>query len=149
MTALADLLRLACAGLPLCLVQHPHEPGRNHSPHFASELAQLLALPNVNADFRTVAVNPPLVEGDSLPDFWRRVDGDETILFFAHPATQRLRYPLDYATGDGCEPAVRQIYLNVGGARHAVALRLAPGQSALLAVTDAGVEIREIDAGQG
>ena len=96
----------------------------------------------MNADFRTVAVNPPLVEGDSLPDFWRRVDGDETILFFAHPATQRLRYPLEYAVADACETAVRQVYLNVDGARHAVALCLAPGQSSLLTVTNTGVEVR-------
>ena len=85
-----------------------------------------------------MAVNPPLVAGDDLPDFWCRVDDDATILFFAHPATQRLRYPLDYAVADACETAVRQIYLNVGGTRHAVTLCLAPGQSTLLTVTSAG-----------
>ena len=119
-TALADLLRLARAGLPICLVQHPQEPGRNQTPAYAAQLAALAALPNIIADYRTVAVKPPLVEGDDLPDFWCRVDGDATILFFAHPATQRLRYPLDYAVADACETAVRQVYLNVDGARHAV-----------------------------
>ena len=132
--ALTDLLRLARAGLPLCLVQRPREPGRNRSARYTAQIDELMALPTVAADWRAVAVNPPLVEGDDLPDFWCRVDGDVTILFFAHPATQGLRYPLDYDAARGAEPATRQVVIHAGGARHAVELHFAPCGSILLTI---------------
>jgi hypothetical protein len=146
--ALADLLRLARAGLPICLVRHPQEPGRHPSPHYGAQLAALSTLPTVHADYRQVAVKPPLVAGDDLPDFWCRVDGDAHIIFVAHPATQRLRYPLAYATHPRAAPIRRDLTLTIGDSEHAVALHLQPGQSALLTASHAGVEVRILELGQ-
>lgn len=130
--ALDDLLRLARAGLPICMVQRPRQPGRSQSPHYAAQLDELLSLPNVSADYRKVAVHPPLVVGENLPDFWCRVDGDRYLLFFAHPATQQLRYPLRYDQASACEATTRSVTLHIDGAQFPVELDFVPGESLLL-----------------
>ncbi|HAJ35902.1 MAG TPA: hypothetical protein DCL15_09430 [Chloroflexi bacterium] len=140
--ALTDLVRLARAGLPICLARRPQEPGLRQSTAYAAQVAELAALPNVSADWRRVAVNPPLVEGADLPDFWCRVEEDTLILFMAHPATQHLRYPLNYGARRGNVPVVRHCALNIAGRRHPVALQLAQGQSALLTASRTGVEVQ-------
>lgn len=136
--ALADLLRVANAGLPLCLRQRPRQPGRVKSRHFETQLAALLALPNVSSDLRTVAVNPPLVEGEKLPDFWRRVEGETEIYFFANPATQRLRYPLAYKQTLDETDAIRSITVRCAGRTHPLTLEFAPYESILVVVTPEG-----------
>ncbi|HHY56922.1 MAG TPA: hypothetical protein GYA08_15965 [Chloroflexi bacterium] len=140
--ALADLLRLARDGLPLCLAQRPQAPGHRQPAHFDAQLSALTALPNVSTDWRRVAASPPLMSGDDLPDYWCRVDGDAMILFVAHPATQTLRYPLAYGTRRGNEHTLRRFTLQIDGAQHQVELPFAPGQSALLTATRAGVEVK-------
>lgn len=142
--ALSDLLRLARAGLPICLVRCPQEPGHRQSAEYTAQMAALTALPNVASDWRCVAVTPPLIEGVDLPDFWCRAAEDALILFVAHPATHHLRYPLTYGARRGNEPVVRQFVLNIDGTRHPVELQLAPGQSALMTASRAGVEVQRL-----
>ena len=105
-------------------------------------------LPTVHADYRQVAVKPPLIAGDDLPDFWCRVEEGVHIIFVAHPATQRLRYPLAYDTTTREAPIRRDLTLRIGESEHAVALHLQPGQSALLTASHAGVEVRILELGQ-
>ena len=81
--ALADLLRLARQGLPICLAQQPRQPGRVKAAAYDQQVMKLAALPNVTADYRKAAVNPPLAEGDDLPDFWCTVNEKEYTFFFA------------------------------------------------------------------
>ena len=137
--ALADLLRLGRAGLSICLVQTPQEPGHVATPEYAAQLAALRALPTTHGDYRQVAPQPPLVEGADLPDFWCRVDGAETIIFFAHPATQRVRYPMPYDDPIVAGPERRAVTLHVNGRRLPLALDFAPGASLLVTVAADGV----------
>jgi len=141
----ATLLGLARQGLPICLVRRPQEPGRVKHAAFDQTVASLLALPNVVADWRRCVVQPPLLEGENLPDFWCTVSGDEYTLFFAHPAAQAIRYAMRYGQALEAKASQQRIRLNLG--RHAFDLTLAfaPQQSILLRASPAGVELLPID----
>ena len=78
------------------------------------------------SDYRQVAPQPPLVGGADHPDFWCRVDGAETIIFFAHPATQRVRYPMPTTIPIVAGPERRAVTLHVNGRRLPLALDFAP-----------------------
>ena len=66
-TALADLLRLARQGLPICLAQQPRQPGRVKAAAYDQQVMKLAALPNVTAGSPARRRwNPPLAEGDDL-----------------------------------------------------------------------------------
>ncbi|MBK8050628.1 MAG: hypothetical protein IPK16_28105 [Anaerolineales bacterium] len=95
-SALEELLRLALAGLPVCMAHLPHPPGSQYYADYERLVDSLLSLPNVSAGIEDVAPHPPLLAGTDLPDFWCRVDGDTLTIFFAHPMTQGLRYPMPY-----------------------------------------------------
>jgi hypothetical protein len=133
--ALDDLFRLAQAGLPVCLVRRPRQPGRKQFAGYEARLDALMALPNVTGDPRQAAAEPPLVEGEDLPDFWCTVDGDRYTFFFAHPAAQTIRYPMPYGQPAGRETIVRRVAIHAAGRRHEVELPFAPLQSILLEVT--------------
>jgi hypothetical protein len=136
--ALDTILALARAGLPVCLKRLPHQPGRTKSPTFEARVRELQALPNVSADFTRVARGKPLVSGESLPDFWARVDGAETILFFANPKAQNLHLPLHYGQSLATEDVNRPIELTVGGKTTALTLVFKPYQSILLTMDGNG-----------
>ena len=95
--ALPVILELARAGLPVILPRRPSRPGTGDATGFEAGLDQLQGLPNVVSSL-TEAGLTPLVEGSDLPDFWARQDGDDLIIFFAHPGTRQVRVP------DGARP---------------------------------------------
>jgi hypothetical protein len=136
--ALATILALARAGLPVCLKRLPHQPGLMKSPTFEARVRELQALPNVSADFPRVAHGKPLVTGDNLPDFWARVDGAETILFFANPKAQDLHLPLGYGQSLATDEVARSIEITTNGKTTALTLVFKPYQSILLTIDGNG-----------
>lgn len=134
--ALADILRLARSGLPVCLRRKPSQPGRKHGTSYDRDLAQLLALENVSAQF--VPVNPPLVEGPLLPEFWCRVDGDEAVLFFAHPLSRALCYPMAYGQADSAAVLDAPLVLSWRGQRRSIDLRFMAGESIAVRMRETG-----------
>jgi hypothetical protein len=130
--ALRRILVLARDGLPVCLKREPSQPGRVKHPDFDEVLAELISLPNVSDDFARVAVNPPLVEGEDLPEFFCRVVGDELLIFFAHPLSKSVSYPLRYGQSF-CETSSElPVKLNFKGRSVEVTLTFEPCQSLLL-----------------
>jgi hypothetical protein len=100
-SALRDILRLAKQGLPTVLRRRPREPGKTKHEHYESDLREMLSLAGVRADIPRPAA--PLLScslAPSLPEFWCRVDGDERVFFFAHPASRNVRYPLGYGQSE-------------------------------------------------
>jgi len=96
-SALRDILRLGKQRLPVVLRRPPVEPGRVKHEQYESDLRELLSLANVRTDTPQSAA--PLLSSSlppSLPEYWCRVDSDEHILFFAHPASRNVHYPLRY-----------------------------------------------------
>jgi glycerol-3-phosphate acyltransferase PlsY len=94
--ALQEILRLARQGLPVCLKRRPAQPGRTRSASYERDLNALLSLDSAGSTLEAVKLNPPLVAGQDLPEFYGRVDGEETILFFAHPLSKELTYSMRY-----------------------------------------------------
>jgi len=132
--ALATILDLAERGFPVCLKKRPRQPGRLKSATYREQLDRLERLENVSSDFREVAVNPPLVSGAALPDYWCRIDGDRHYLFFAHPLAQNLQLPLEYGLAGQAARAEQKVILTIDGHDQEVVLDFAPGQSLLLEV---------------
>jgi hypothetical protein len=136
--ALNTILGLARAGLPVCLKRPPHQPGLKKSPTFETRVRELQDLPNVSADFAKVARGKPLVAGEDLPDFWARIDGGETIIFFANPKARDLHLPLAYGQSLTTEDVQRPVELTVGGKTTALTLVFKPYQSILLTIDGNG-----------
>ena len=84
-------------------------------------------------------------DGDNLPDFWVREEGDTYYIFFANPLTQNISYPLDYCYAFTDKGSVRDIVVNHHGKSERCTLRFHPMESILLEVTKRG--IRQIDLG--
>ena len=94
----------------------------------------------------------PLVEGGALPPYWARVDGEELVLFFAHPRAWDVRYPMSLGQARSLSAATLPVVIHFGGRRHPVTLAFPPGRSVLLRVAGGGVEaivLREPSAGFG
>ena len=147
--ALDAVLRLAERGLPVALTGRPRRPGRGADGDYAAKLDALEALPNVRRDLDELGLTP-LVEGEALPPYWARVDGDELILFFAHPGAWDVRYPMARGQARSLPAATRPVVIHFRGRPHPVTLDFPPGRSVLLKVAGGRVEtidLREPSAG--
>ena len=147
--ALDAVLRLAERGLPVALTGRPGRPGRGADGDYAAKLDALEALPNVRRDLDELGLTP-LVEGEELPPYWARVDGDELILFFAHPGAWDVRYPMARGQARSLPAATRPVVIHFRGRPHPVTLDFPPGRSVLLKVAGGRVEtidLREPSAG--
>jgi hypothetical protein len=131
--ALAEIRRLARQGLPVWMRKRPAQPGRAQSAGYECDLDALLARDSVRSNF--APANPPLVEGRDLPEFWCRVDGDEAVLFFAHPASRGLTYPLRYGQAEEAGAVETPVVIHWGGRQTEARLAFAPQQSLLVQVS--------------
>lgn len=136
--ALDSILRLARQGLPVILKREPKQPGRHKARDYRQRLRALAGLPNVHKKLRETTLQP-LLEGDGLPFYWARKASDGLIMFFAHPLTRDLRYPMEYGYGLIEETLERTIGVRLGSRPHKVVLQFKPGQSILLKVSEEGV----------
>jgi len=157
LTALKTLVRLASEGLPVVIARLPKEPGKvKHEEEYASALNTLLSSPTVSRrsadgqpkDDRILADVSgvlPLIEGDNLPDFWIRQDGQEYFVFVANPMTQTIEYPLAYEYAFTDNGSDRTIRVNHHDRTDELALHFSPNKSLLLHVTDNGVKQIALD----
>jgi hypothetical protein len=136
--ALEEVLRLACAGAPVIVPQLPRRPGlgaRGRSPgEYESQLERLAKLPSVFSSLDASGL-VPLVEGRDLPDYWARRDGDDLIIFFGHPGTREVHYPMEYGQADQLRKARRTLTINAQGQARKVSLAFRANESLLLKVT--------------
>lgn len=140
MSALEHIFRLAQQGLPVYLARMPKEPGKvKHAEEYADALAALCALPSVSED-ASILTAQPLIEGEDLPDFWVRQDGDTYFVFMANPLTQTICYPLSYCYAFTDQGATRTIQVNHHGKTETLQLEFRPTESLLLSITPQGVE---------
>ncbi len=141
MSALAAIVHLAEQGLPVYLGQLPKEPGKvKHTEEYNRLLTKLQSLPTVSKDPAALNLPKPLIEGNELPDFWVRQDGEDYFVFVANPMTQTIQYPLSYEyafTDNGSE---RDITVNHHGREDNMHLVFAQNQSLMLHISKDGVE---------
>jgi hypothetical protein len=138
--ALDSVLRLAQAGLPVALPHRPSRPGRGDPGDYEARLDALEALPNVRRSPDELGLTP-LVEGERLPPYWARADGDELVLFFAHPGAWEVRYPMTLGQARSLPADSRRVMISFRGRACPVTLDFAAGGgSALLRIAGGRVE---------
>jgi hypothetical protein len=136
--SLESILRLAKEGLPVLMSRIPIEPGVRKDKRYDEMLMELNSLPNVSNQTRIIP-GEPLLEGDSLPDFWCRVDGETLYIFLANPHSGKVSYPMEYGyylKDAGCS---REITVRHHGKSEICSLDFKPGESKLLKVTRDGI----------
>jgi len=142
---LMELLRLAGEGLPILVLRRPAQPGARPSISYERDLNRLLSMDSVSPDPSVIIRTPPLIEGQDIPDYWCRVDGDEAFIFIAHPASSGLRYPMRYGQSADAIAARKKIRLNFGGFSGEISLDFRPHQSLLVRASRAGVDFIDIE----
>ncbi len=126
-------------GLQVCILQRPSQPGFRKDKAYPMEVDRLLALPTVQADDVEILQEPPLVEGENIPDFWCRSDNGTAWLFFAHPASQHLKYPLTYGQSDQAIACRKELRINWNEKEIPITLDFPAGASILVEVRADGI----------
>lgn len=137
--ALKKVLEFAKEGLPVCMKRLPKQPGFVKSPEYSKMLDELSSLNNVSDQFRKVVKHPPLIQGDSLPEYWCRVENDGTYyLFLAQPLSKDLKYPIYSGQSYMKESIFRDLTLNINGKVIHKKFEFKPYQSLMLKITPDG-----------
>ncbi|MEM6966007.1 MAG: hypothetical protein AAF573_14665, partial [Bacteroidota bacterium] len=134
--ALRRILALAKQGLHVCWKNDPDQPGKVKSKDFATTLQELKALKNVSADFAKTVQRAPLIQGDSIPEYWCRVAADGThYLFLAQMKSKHLKYPI-YSGQSIMEVSdFKTVTLHINGKKIQQRLEFKPYQSLLLKIS--------------
>jgi len=137
--ALERILELAKRGFPICLKKNPTQPGKAKNGSYASLLQELVSLDNVSRNFFQIATQRPLIQGDSLPDYWCRVGEDGThYLFLSQWPAKDLKYPVYSGQSIMKESQFATLSLHVNGKSIQKKLEFPPYQSLLLKITPDG-----------
>ncbi len=143
--ALERILELAKAGLTICLKRAPLEPGKVKSGTYGALLAELQALPNVSSDFQEIIHHPPLLRGDSLPDYWCRIEADGShLIFLAQWPAKDLKYPVYSGQSFMDQSNFTDLTLFVNGHEIKERVEFKPYQSVMLRVSPEG-EVEYMD----
>ncbi|HLF63874.1 MAG TPA: glycosyl hydrolase [Saprospiraceae bacterium] len=143
--ALRRVLALARQGLPVCLKRFPKEPGKMKSGEYADMLNALASLQNVSEDFKQVIDHPPLIQGDSLPEYWCKVEDDGThYLFLAQWPSKDLTYPIYSGQSYMKQSNFSELTLNINGNIIRQKFEFKPYQSLMLRIPE-NKEVKFID----
>jgi hypothetical protein len=133
--ALSRLLELAREGLPVCLKRHPKQPGHVKAESFDVLLRELVSLRNVSDNFDEVIDHPPLIQGDSLPGYWCRVEEDGThLLFLAQPLSNDLSYPLYSGQSLMKQSVYKKLIFTINGKKLTQDVEFKPYQSVVFKI---------------
>ncbi|MEO5907398.1 MAG: hypothetical protein ABIQ11_11770, partial [Saprospiraceae bacterium] len=145
--ALQRILELAKQGLPICLKRNPKQPGNIKSVGFAQIMNELIRLKNVSANFNDVIHHPPLIQGDSIPEYWCRVDRDGThYLFLAQMLSKDLQYPIYSGQSLMKNSYFKELTLNINGKIIKHKFEFKPYQSIMMKIAANGdVELMDIN----
>ncbi|MEP6794380.1 MAG: glycosyl hydrolase, partial [Saprospiraceae bacterium] len=144
--ALSLVLKFAKEGLPICLKHFPKQPGYNKSEAYARMLNELSGLKSVSENFNQIMHHPPLIEGDSIPDYWCRVGKDGSYyLFLAQDLSKDLKYPIYSGQSLMKQSVFRELTFNINGKTIQQKIEFKPYQSVLLKIKSTGkVEMMDI-----
>ncbi len=138
--ALKRVLALANQGLPVCIKRKVQQPGKAKSAEYQSILTELNALPNVFDEFKKSIDHPPLISGDSIPDYWCRVEADGThYLFLAQWPSKDLAYPVYGGQSFMEKASVHDLTFHINGRSFEKNITFEPYQSVMLKVSPIGI----------
>lgn len=137
--ALKRVLEIAKQGLPVCLKRAPKQPGKMKSIGYEDMLTELSSLPNISGDFNKLIQHPPLIQGESLPEYWCRVgeDGSHYIFLAQYPAKD-LRYPVYSGQSAMQQSDFEELTLHVNGHSITQRFEFKPYQSLMLKISPKG-----------
>ena len=141
---LETMIKLASAGLPICLKRTPSQPGKVKNDNYAKMLKELTSYKNV-ASGAEIITAVPLIDGDNLPDFWIREDHDDYYVFFANPMSQTIKYPLEYCYAFTDKGSRRDITVNHHGKSKKISLDFKPMQSLLMKISKDGISFIDLN----
>lgn len=130
--SLGELLRLSRAGACIVWKRRAKQPGRKVLDTFETAQDEI-----IRASFSTTAEAEliPLLTGDHLPQYWARKIGDELLLFFAHPTTKQIRYPMPYNLSAKAGTVEQTVRLQWSGHDLPLNLRFEPNMPVILSVS--------------
>ena len=140
---LKRVTELAEKGLTVILKKEPKEPGALLHPDYSHHVEKLK---NAKTTSSVIPGNlHPFIEGKTIPSHWCRQEGGTLYIFFPHPNTRRLQFPLEY--GQSLETTVKtmDITITYQGRKYPVTLTFEPYQSLLFAIRDGKPEQIPID----
>ena len=137
--SLKRILQLAKKGLRVCIKQQPLQPGKSKSEEFSAMLQQLSALNTVSENFAKLINHPPLIQGDSLPEYWCRTSKNGTkYLFLAQWPSKNLQYPVYSGQSFATESKTMEFALHVNGKNKKIKVEFKPYQSVMLEIAPNG-----------
>lgn len=128
---LAQVHRLASAGLPVVVRRRPRPPGHRPGAEYGNMVTSLLRLPSVVSSMEECRI-PPFASGAELPFHWARDIDGATYVFLAHPEARRISYPMKYQQAHAAKTCSVRMRFRCGGRDHDVRVRFGPSRSALL-----------------
>jgi hypothetical protein len=144
--ALRIIMHHARNSFAVFLAHDPMQAGRNKTNEFNILLDSLKSCPSVTHDLGKMIKHKPLVEGDHIPDFWCRTDGENYWLFFSSPRSQNLHLPIGYGESFSNDTLEIDVAINAGTKHIPVRLTFRPYQSVLVKVDVHGkISLPEID----
>jgi len=137
--ALNRIVELANKGLPICLKRTPSEPSKNKSGNYQELLKKLTQLPNVKQKLNDVLVTSPLVEADSLPNYWCKVDQEgNAYLFLAQWKSKNLTYPVYSGQSYMTKEISLPLTINFNGNKSEIKVLFKPYQSVMIKISPSG-----------
>ncbi len=136
--ALKNLISLAKQGCPICFANKPIQPGFKKDEKYETLVRELFSQNSVSGLFQKVMDKPPLIEGEIVPEFWCRKIEDELLIFFSHPTTCSITYPMRYGQSFCKTDMNIKIALNYVDFRKELTLNFNPYQSLLLRISKQG-----------
>ncbi|MBN1447956.1 MAG: hypothetical protein JXA28_08490 [Bacteroidetes bacterium] len=135
---LQAIRKVAEQRFPVCVMQKLHHPGRTPQQGWEKEYRSLMALSSVTTNPAELLTHPPLVEGKRIPDFWCREENGDAWVFFPHPLSEGLRYPLRYGIAGDARAMDLAVRLHWKGRDIPVVLRFGKQESLLLHIRNDG-----------
>ena len=143
-SSLESILSLAKEGLPVVMARLPKEPGKVKHQDYDALLDELISCGSVASD-ASVIPGKALFEGENLPDFWCRQEGEDYYAFFANPLSSTISYPMEYDYASHDKGSRREITVNHHGKSETYTLDFRPSESILLHITKRGIERIDIN----
>jgi len=142
--SLSRIYELSLQGLNVIWKGNPKQAGRIKDERFNGMIEEMLSLPNVKEGVESLH---PLIEGDSLPAYWARVQDDGSILIFlAQLKSKDLLYPI--YSGQSLMESSQFLELQFNYSGHTIKenIEFKPYQSVLLQISPKGnLEYRNIE----
>jgi hypothetical protein len=134
---------LAEQGLSITLKRPPREAGTIKHGDWGVLLNTINGLSNVSAEFSPK--RPALIEGTDIPTYWARMTDEALYIFFAHPRTEKLTFPLAYGHSFTDATMELPVIVNYEGERHATVLQFEPYSSLLYKIEKGTMTRLDID----